>query len=116
MVGVGEGKAASVARHMGMGLQIEAGHGAGPFDHLRKAKRREGRAALHSRTRTMTPGFRVGACEVLAFGRRTKDFDHSRGHLFEFSDGDDFSGKHDLGHRGGHRNLAASGQADRQQG
>jgi hypothetical protein len=50
MAGIGEGEAAGVPEHMGMGLEIEAGFRAGPLQHLGEASSRE-RAAGATETR-----------------------------------------------------------------
>jgi hypothetical protein len=46
MSGISQRKAAGMARHVWMRLEIEAGGGAGPLDHLGEAGSRERRAAL----------------------------------------------------------------------
>jgi hypothetical protein len=57
-----------------------------------------------------------GAGATIECGDSAGLFDESRRYRLEFSDGDDFSWRHDLGHGGRYRNVATSGQADRQQG
>jgi hypothetical protein len=46
VTGIGEPEAAGVAKHVGVRLEIEAGFGTGPLDHLCEAGRGERRAAL----------------------------------------------------------------------
>jgi hypothetical protein len=47
---VGEGVAAGVPQHVGMGLELQAGTDRGALDHASEAGRGEGRAALAAAT------------------------------------------------------------------